>query len=53
MKAKISKTSEEFSDQHFQGRTKEKNALAISSNQSQTLILLMKFQKIFIKPLKT
>ena len=37
MKAKISKTSEEFSDQHFQGRTKEKNALAISSNQSQII----------------
>ena len=37
MKAKISKTSSEFSDEHFQGRTKEKNALAISSNQSQVI----------------
>ena len=37
MKAKIYKTSAEFSDEHFQGRTKEKNALAISSNQSQTI----------------
>ena len=37
MKAKISKTSDEFSDQHFQGRTKEKNALAISSNQSEII----------------
>ena len=37
MKAKISKTSSEFSDKHFQGRTKEKNALAISSNQSQVI----------------
>ena len=37
MKAKIFKTSSEFSDEHFQGRTKEKNALAISSNQSQII----------------
>ena len=37
MKAKIFKTSSKFSDEHFQGRTKEKNALAISSNQSQTI----------------
>jgi pyridoxamine 5'-phosphate oxidase len=35
MKAKISKASAEFSDEHFQKRTKEKNALAISSNQSE------------------
>ena len=37
MKAKIFKTSSEFSDEHFQCRTKEKNALAISSNQSQVV----------------
>ena len=37
MKAKIFKTSSNFSDEHFQGRTKEKNALAISSNQSQVI----------------
>ncbi len=37
MKAKICKTSAELSDEHFQGRTKEKNALALSSNQSQTI----------------
>jgi pyridoxamine 5'-phosphate oxidase len=37
MKAKIFKTSSEFSNKHFQGRTKEKNALAISSNQSQII----------------
>ena len=37
MKAKIFKTSAEFSDEHFQGRTKEKNALAISSDQSHTI----------------
>ena len=37
LKAKINKTSVEFSDNHFQSRTKEKNALAISSNQSQPI----------------
>ena len=37
IKAKIFKASSEFSDQHFQGRTKEKNALAISSNQSEVI----------------
>jgi pyridoxamine 5'-phosphate oxidase len=37
LKANIEKTSFEFSDDHFQGRTKEKNALAISSNQSQPI----------------
>jgi len=37
LKAKINKTSIEFSDNHFQSRSKEKNALAISSNQSQPI----------------
>ena len=37
MKALISKTSIEFSDDHFKGRSKEKNALAISSNQSKII----------------
>ena len=37
LKAKINKTSVEFSDNHFQSRSKEKNALAISSNQSQPI----------------
>jgi len=37
IKARIFKTSLEFSDKHFKGRTKEKNALAISSNQSQAI----------------
>ena len=37
IKGLISKTSKEFSDEHFQGRTKEKNALAISSYQSQVI----------------
>ena len=52
MKAKISKTSAEFSDQHFQGRTKEKNALAISSNQSQTIDSFDEVSKNFYNTLE-
>ena len=37
LKAKIQRTSAEFSDMHFQGRSMQKNALAISSNQSQPI----------------
>ncbi|MDA9876095.1 pyridoxamine 5'-phosphate oxidase family protein [Gammaproteobacteria bacterium] len=37
LKAKIKKTSVEFSDNHFQSRSKDKNALAISSKQSQPI----------------
>ena len=37
LKAKINKSSIEFSDSHFQSRSKEKNALAISSSQSQPI----------------
>lgn len=37
LKAKIKKTTSKFSDQHFNNRKKEKNALAISSNQSQII----------------
>ncbi len=37
MKAKVKKTSSIFSDKHFKKRSKEKNALAISSNQSKTI----------------
>jgi len=37
LKAKINKTSIEFSDNHFQSRSREKNALAISSSQSQPI----------------
>ncbi len=35
IKAKIYKTSGEFSDKHFASRSSEKNAIAISSNQSR------------------
>ena len=53
MKAKIFKTSSEFSDEHFQGRTKEKNALAISSNQSQIIDSFDEVTKNFNETLQT
>ncbi len=37
MKAIIKETNKERSDEHFQSRQKEKNALAIASNQSQPI----------------
>ena len=37
IKAKIIKTNKSFSDQHYKTRTKEKNALAFSSNQSMQI----------------
>ena len=37
MKAKIKKTSKEFNQNYFFNRSKEKNALAISSNQSKQI----------------
>jgi pyridoxamine 5'-phosphate oxidase len=37
IKARISKTSSEFSDKHFHSRVNDKNALAISSNQSKKI----------------
>ena len=37
IKAKISKCSEELSNAHFDGRAPEKNAIAISSKQSQPI----------------
>ena len=37
IKALISRATKEFSDKHFRSRTKEKNALAISSYQSQVI----------------
>ena len=37
MKASIKETNKERSDEHFQSRQKEKNALAIASNQSQPI----------------
>ena len=52
MKGLISKTSMEFSDEHFKGRTKEKNALAISSNQSQAINSFEKVAENFNKTLE-
>ena len=37
LKAKINKSPMDFSDNHFQSRSKEKNALAISSRQSEPI----------------
>ena len=37
IKAKIDKTTNSFSDEHFNNRSLEKNALAISSNQSNII----------------
>ena len=53
IKACISKTSIEFSDKHFSGRSKEKNALAISSNQSQIIDSFDEVEKNFYKTLKS
>ena len=51
IKAKISKTSADFSDEHFHGRTQEKNALAISSNQSKVIDSFEEVAKNFQKTL--
>ena len=53
MKASISKTSAKFSDEHFLGRSKEKNALAISSNQSQVVVSYDEVKKNFHRTLNT
>ena len=53
MKAKIFKTSAEFSNEHSQGRTKEKNALAISSNQSQIIGSFDEVEKNFYETLES
>ncbi len=50
MKAKISKTSTEFNKQYFAKRSVDKNALAISSNQSKNIesydAILLKYQSV-------
>ena len=51
IKALISKTSAKFSDEHFQGRTMEKNALAISSNQSKVIDSFDEVTKNFYRTL--
>ena len=53
IKAKIFKTSSQFSDEHFQGRTKEKNALSISSKQSKVAESYDAVEKRFLSTLKS
>jgi len=53
MKANIYKTSAEFSNEHFLRRTKEKNALAISSNQSKIIGSFEEVGKNFQKTLES
>jgi len=52
MKAKIKKTSIEFNQKYFFNRSEEKNALAISSNQSNKIDSFSKVQENFKKSLK-
>ena len=51
MKAKIKKTSIEYNQKYFFNRSKEKNALAISSNQSSKIDSFNKVQENFYKSL--
>ena len=52
MKAKIKKTSNEFNNKYFCKRSEEKNALAISSNQSQSIHSYQEVKKKYNKTLK-
>ena len=52
MKAKIKKTSDEFNQQYFFNRSKEKNALAISSKQSIQIESYNQVKKNYNKSLK-
>jgi pyridoxamine 5'-phosphate oxidase len=45
MKAKIKKTSTDFNQNYFTNRSKEKNALAISSNQSKPIASYRKIKE--------
>jgi pyridoxamine 5'-phosphate oxidase len=51
IKAKIKKTSKEFNQIYFSNRSKEKNALAISSNQSRKIESFNMVQENFKKSL--
>jgi pyridoxamine 5'-phosphate oxidase len=51
MKAKIKRTTDEFNQNYFFNRSKEKNALAISSNQSKIIDSFDKVQENFKKSL--
>ena len=49
MKAKISKSNEEFSDIHFKKRSLKKNALALSSDQSKPINKFSEVKKNYEK----
>lgn len=53
IQAKIKQTSVHFSDEHFRNRSKEKNALAISSNQSQPIDSFEQVEKNYQIALKS
>ena len=53
IKAKIKRTSEEFNNKYFAKRDKNKNALAISSDQSKTISSYDDVKKNFMESLKT
>jgi len=52
MKAKIKKTSNDFNQKYFFNRSKEKNALAISSNQSKPIDSYHQVKENYNKSLK-
>jgi len=52
MKAKIKKTSDEFNHKYFYNRSEEKNALAISSNQSKPIDSYSQVKENYNKSLK-
>ena len=52
MKAKIKKTSNEYNQKYFFDRSEEKNALAISSNQSIPIDSYSLVKENYIKSLK-
>jgi pyridoxamine 5'-phosphate oxidase len=52
IKAKIKKTSSEYNQKYFLDRSQEKNALAISSNQSKPINSYSQVKENYIKSLK-
>ena len=52
MKAKIKKTSNDYNQKYFFDRSKEKNALAISSNQSKSIDSYSQVKENYNKSLK-
>lgn len=53
IKAKIKKTSKEYNNNYFKNRAREKNALAISSDQSKPIDSYSQVKQNFNKSLKT